>query len=362
MAHGADDWRYFLVAIREALRARPSPNPPVGAVVARGGRILARGHHRAAGEPHAEVVALRRAGRRARGATLYTTLEPCNHEGRTPPCTAAIRAAGIREVVVGARDPNPRVRGGGIERLRRHGIAVRFQEPPQERWNCERILEHFATATRLGRPHVDLKIATTIDGRIATHGGESKWITSAESRGNARWARRVFDAILVGVGTVLADDPRLVAGVGRRLEPARVILDSRLRTPAEARLFRAAGGPVLVAHIGPASARGRRLAGAGAELLRCRSRGGRVDPADLLRHLHARGMIGVRVEGGSEIAGAFVDRRLVDSVTVYRAPLVVGGRDALAAVGGRGFARLARAIRFGGDDDYRHFTLPRRGR
>jgi len=356
----ADDWRFFLVAIREALRARPSPNPPVGAVVARGGRIVARGHHRAAGDPHAEVVALRRAGAWARGATLFTTLEPCNHEGRTPPCTTAIAAAGIREVVVGARDPNPRVRGGGIERLRRLGVSVRMQAPAEERWNSERILEHFATATRLGRPHVDLKLATSIDGRIASRTGESKWITSAKSRENARWARRVFDAIVVGVGTVLADDPRLVAGVARALEPARVVLDSHLETPPRARMLRVRGGPVVLAHVSAPGSRGRRLAARGAELLRCRARGGRVDVADLLRRLFARGMIGVRVEGGSRVAGAFADRRLVDSVTVYRAPVLVGGEDALGAVGGRGFARLAEAIRFGGDDDYRHFSIPRR--
>ncbi len=349
-----DDLSVFRIAMREMGKARPSPNPAVGAVVVRGGRVVARGHHRAAGAPHAEIVALRRAGGRARGATLYTTLEPCSHQGRTPPCTEAIVAAGIRQVVIGARDRNPRVRGGGARRLRRAGIRVRFAKPD---WGMARALTPFFTAMRLRRPHVTLKLATSIDGRTATRRGESKWITSAGSRMETRFERSSYDAILVGVETVLKDDPRLDARIGGPLEPARVVLDSRLRTPLRGRLLRTKdAGPVLFAHVGDPGSRGRRLLERGAGLLRCRARGPRVDVVDLLRRLFSLGMISVLVEGGSEVAGAFVDEGLVDAVDLRLAPILIGGTGATPAVGGQGVARLRDALRVGTHDLHWSFT------
>ena len=317
------DQRFMRAALAEASRAagRTSPNPAVGAVVVRGGRIVGRGHHARAGAPHAETVALRAAGARARGADLYTTLEPCDHQGRTPPCSEAILAAGVRRVVVGSQDPNPLVNGRGLRRLRRGGVAIETGVLSHECDALNQAWFHYITARR---PFVTLKIAATLDGRIATLAGDSRWVSGPEARAWVHRLRDQVDAVLVGSGTARADDPRLTTrlpGGGGR-DPLRVVLDTDLGLPARLRLFRQrSAAKTLVVH---ATARTRRL-GDGVELLRARrGRGGGIDLPDLLSRLAARGVVSLLVEGGGAVAGAFLAAGLVDRLALVLSPRVLG--------------------------------------
>ncbi|HET6413668.1 MAG TPA: bifunctional diaminohydroxyphosphoribosylaminopyrimidine deaminase/5-amino-6-(5-phosphoribosylamino)uracil reductase RibD [Anaeromyxobacter sp.] len=333
---------FMRVAVSAARRGlgRTSPNPAVGAVVVRDGRIVGRGHHARAGGPHAEVVALRAAGEKARGADLYTTLEPCDHFGRTPPCSLAILEAGVRAVVVGSRDPNPLVRGRGVARLRRHGVPVVRGVLSDE---CDRLVAPWVTFITKGRPHVTLKAAVTLDGKIATREGDARWISGPEARAWVHRKRNEVDAVLVGAGTARADDPelttRLPGGGGR--DPLRVVLDTRLRLPRRLRLFRQrSAAPTLLAH---ASGR-RRRPWPGVELLRCRRGDGGVDLSDLLRQLAARGVTHLLVEGGAAVHAQFLEEGLVDEVAIFVAPKILGG-DGLSLARGRGPARMARVLR-----------------
>jgi diaminohydroxyphosphoribosylaminopyrimidine deaminase / 5-amino-6-(5-phosphoribosylamino)uracil reductase len=315
--------RFMRLALAEAEkgRGRTSPNPAVGAVLVKGGRVLARGHHARAGTPHAEVVALREAGARARGADLYTTLEPCNHWGKTPPCSAAIVEAGVRRVFVGSRDPNPLVNGRGNARLRRAGVAV---TTGVLRGPCDALNEAWFRYITAGRPFVTLKAAVTLDGRIATRTGDSRWVTGEAARAEVHRLRDAVDAVLVGAGTARADDPllttRLPGGAGR--DPVRVVLDTRLRLPRGLRLFHPSSpAPTLVA---TASARARRL-GPSVELLRCAARRGRLDLPDLLGKLGERGITHLLVEGGAAVHSAFLAAGLVDRLVLFVAPKILGG-------------------------------------
>jgi diaminohydroxyphosphoribosylaminopyrimidine deaminase/5-amino-6-(5-phosphoribosylamino)uracil reductase len=333
-------------ALGEAERGRglTSPNPMVGAVVVRDDRIVGRGFHARAGGPHAEVEALRAAGDRANGATLYVTLEPCNHAGRTPPCVDAILAGGIRRVVTATRDPNPRVRGGGAEALRARGLEVHVGCLEAEARALNRV---FFTAMRWRRPHVTLKCAMTLDGKIAAFDGQARWITGEDARRHAHRMRSESDAVLIGIGTALADDPALTVRLAEPWprEPLRVVVDSRARLPLDARLI-GAGDParavVAVADEAPAD-RLARLAARGVTVLSCKSRDGRIELADLAARLHALDVMGILLEGGSELNGAFVEAGLVDRAAVFIAPMLLGGAAAPAAVGGRGRA-LADAL------------------
>jgi diaminohydroxyphosphoribosylaminopyrimidine deaminase/5-amino-6-(5-phosphoribosylamino)uracil reductase len=333
--------RYMRLALREARRGlgRTSPNPAVGAVLVKGGRIVGRGHHARAGSPHAEVLAIRDAGARARGADLYTTLEPCDHFGRTPPCSLAILEAGVRRVFSGSGDPNPRVNGRGIRRLRRAGVEV---APGLLREACDALNEPWFRFITTGRPHVTLKVAATLDGRIATASGDSRWVTGPEARAHVHRLRNGVDAVLVGSGTARADDPRLTARLpgGRGRDPLRVVLDSRLDLPATLRLFRQrSAAATLVAHVaGSPPARPPR----GVEYLRCRARKGRVDLRHLLDLLGERGVTTLLVEGGAEVNRSFLDAGLVDQLLLFLAPKVAGG--GLSWLGGAGPARMADAL------------------
>ncbi|HET7824263.1 MAG TPA: bifunctional diaminohydroxyphosphoribosylaminopyrimidine deaminase/5-amino-6-(5-phosphoribosylamino)uracil reductase RibD, partial [Anaeromyxobacter sp.] len=337
--------RFMRLALREAHKGlgRTSPNPAVGAVIVRSGRVVARGHHAKAGGPHAEVVALRAAGARARGADLYTTLEPCDHWGRTPPCSRAILDAGVRRVFVGSSDPNPLVNGKGVARLRAAGVEV-VQAVLRE--ECDALNAHWFRFIRDHRPYVTLKAAVTLDGRLATRTGDARWVTGEEAR---RWVHRLrdrVDAILVGAGTARADDPRLTARLpgGRGRDPVRVVLDTDLSLPATLKLFRArSAAPTVVAH---ASGRSRRL-GPGVELLRCRRGEGGVDLPDLLAKLAARGITHLLVEGGARVHAAFLAAGLVDRAVVFVAPKLAGA-DGVPLFAGKGPARMADAIRLEG--------------
>lgn len=344
---GPGDSALMGLALEAAERGlgRTSPNPAVGAVIARGGRVLAVGHHVAAGQDHAEVAALRQLDARAEGCTLYSTLEPCDHQGRTGSCTEAILAAGITRVVIGAHDPNPLVSGRGVRRLRKAGVEVVTGVLGEA---CERLNEAFNFAIVHKRPFVVLKAATSLDGRIATRGGESKWITSEEARRAGHLLRDRLDAICVGVNTVLADDPELTARLPDTRNPVRVVLDSRLRTPPSSKLVRSAREVrTLIATTREADLERRRLLESrGVEVLVVkRTREGRVDLGRLLEALAERELNSVLVEGGGSVLGAFVDAKLVNKVVLFLAPMIIGGEGAPHAVGGRGVKRLGEALR-----------------
>lgn len=324
------DERYMRMALGLAEKARGAtrPNPLVGAVVVRGGRVIGRGWHRKAGNPHAEIEALAQTRMRAPGSTLYVTLEPCCHTGRTGPCASSIIAAGVRRVVVGCQDANPLVDGKGIARLRRAGVSVDVGclEP-----ECRALNRGFFRWIRDGRPWVTLKVAATLDGVIAPargRAGEIQWVTGSAARRVAHELRAANDAVLVGAGTVLSDDPRLTVRLpGRRARPLRVVLDGALRTPRSARLLRGAERPLVIGGQAPRAARtrARALERAGAEVLLLPSdRRGRVTVPRVLRALAARGVQSLLVEGGSAVHGAFVAARAVDEVAFFLAPRLAG--------------------------------------
>jgi diaminohydroxyphosphoribosylaminopyrimidine deaminase/5-amino-6-(5-phosphoribosylamino)uracil reductase len=345
------DRRFMRQALRLAERGRgeTKPNPVVGAILVKSGKVLSRGFHRRAGLPHAEIEALAQLGMRAPGATLYVTLEPCCHQGRTGPCTEAILRSGIRRVVVGCCDENPLVSGRGVAILRRAGLQAEAGCLKDE---CRRQNRVFFTWAKSKRPWVTMKVAATLDGCIGDRQdkgrqGRARWITGRRAREAAHGLRAEHDAVLVGVGTVLADDPRLTVrlpGPSARYDKARlrIVLDSHLRTPPTATLLAESGSrpPLIVAAKPPKTDRGllarrRKLEGAGAEVwLAPAERDGRPSLPALLRHLAGREVQSLLVEGGGRIHGAFVAAGLVDSVAVFLAPRLVG--SGVPVVEGRG--------------------------
>lgn len=346
-ARSADDVRWMGRCLELAARAagRTAPNPVVGAVVVdRRGRVLAEGWHRGPGTAHAEVDALAQIGGRAPGATLYVNLEPCSHYGRTPPCAPAVIASGVSRVVIGAMDPIPS-HGGGARQLARAGIAV-TREVLAER--CVEANLPFFTWAEHGRPWTVLKAAVSADGRVGLPSGESRWITGAEARADGHRVRDQVEAILVGVGTVLADDPRLtVREVAGGRDPVRVVLDSRLRTPVDAALLpdRGGGRAIIATTARAAATRRRRLEAAGAEIWTVRAdRRGRVDPRAVVTRLATLGVTSLLVEGGPHVHASFIAAGLADEVRLYVSPLLLGAGPAW--LGDLGVARLARAPRW----------------
>ena len=330
-------------ALRMAARGlgETNPNPLVGCVIVKGGRVVGEAYHRRAGGPHAEAAALLRAGDRARGATLYVNLEPCVHHGRTPPCAPLLADAGVRRVVAAIRDPDPRVDGRGVALLRRAGIAVTLGVLEDE---AAALNERFIVAARRRRPYLTLKAALTLDGRIATARGESKWITSPAQRRDARRLRRLHDGVAVGIGTVLADDPLLLPQPRAARPFHRIVFDSRLRLPPASRLVRSAVASPVFALCTKAQARKRTaLERRGVTVVEQPSRGARVSLPWAVRELWRRGIRSLLVEGGSELLGAFLAAGLADAVALYRAPLILGGREGVPAFGGPARPRLAGA-------------------
>jgi len=350
---------------------KTSPNPAVGAVLVlaplgagRGGKIIGEGWHKRAGGPHAEVVALGKAGVRSqesevrrqhsrtpitnhgsRVTTLYITLEPCSTWGRTPPCTDVIIAAGVKRVVVAARDPNPKHNGRGLRMLRRAGIRVEADLLAEE---AARLNESFNKWIATGLPFVIAKAAMSLDGKIATRTGDSKWITSATARRVAHQLRGNIDAIMVGANTVIRDNPQLTLrhGVQGR-QPLRVVVDARGRTPKSARLFwDKHRGHTLVLTTTLSSARWRRyLVVRGIDVAVVPKKGRHVELRAALKTLGKRDVTSMLVEGGGELLGSMFDARLVDRVALFLAPIVIGGREAVSAVGGKGAAKVKRAVR-----------------
>ncbi|MDQ6919651.1 MAG: bifunctional diaminohydroxyphosphoribosylaminopyrimidine deaminase/5-amino-6-(5-phosphoribosylamino)uracil reductase RibD [Candidatus Dormibacteraeota bacterium] len=337
-------------ALELAARARhlTSPNPMVGAIVLDGsGEFAGEGFHARSGEPHAETLAMERAGARARGGTLYVTLEPCSHQGRTAPCADAVVAAGVTRVVVAMEDPDRRVAGGGIRRMREAGISV---EVGLEEEAARRLNRFYVKQRTTGLPWVTARFAASLDGKIATATGESRWITSEAARLESHRLREQHDAILVGAGTVAADDPELSNRLPEAArQPLRVVLDSKLRTPLTAKVLAGLDRqPTLVVTTPQAGERAIAALGkTGAEVVTVDAAGPeqRVDLAQLLKLLGDRGLLSVLVEGGGEVTGAFFDSHLVDGVVAFLAPLIIGGKEAPGAVGGKGARQLADAFR-----------------
>jgi diaminohydroxyphosphoribosylaminopyrimidine deaminase / 5-amino-6-(5-phosphoribosylamino)uracil reductase len=338
-----DDDKWMRVALQEGARGTPSPNPHVGAAVAKGEELLGVGHHERAGEEHAEAAALRQAGDRARGATLYVTLEPCNHDGRTPPCTDSIVSAKLARVVVGCRDPNPHVVGGGIEALRKAGIRVDVGCLEAE---ARRLIEPWTKFVITGVPYVVLKLALSLDGRIASRTGASKWVTGPEARARVHLLRAQHDAVMIGIGTVLADDPRLTVRDAPGQSPLRVVLDTKLRIPVASRLVQTAREVptwVVCTTDAPSSAE-EELVERGVEVLRAPpSAEGRIDPLAALKLLASRGIVNVMVEGGAELAGSVLAGTVVDELHCFIAPILLGPRGRPGAVDWAGPATPAEA-------------------
>jgi diaminohydroxyphosphoribosylaminopyrimidine deaminase/5-amino-6-(5-phosphoribosylamino)uracil reductase len=325
-------------ALRLAAKGRgfTSPNPMVGAIVVQQGEVVGQGFHQRVGGPHAEVNALRDAGDKARGATLYVTLEPCNHHGRTPPCTQSVLEAGVTQVVIGMPDPNPRVAGGGTQFLRSRGLDVFSGVLETE---CRGLNQAFIKHITTGLPLVTIKAATTLDGRIATRTGDSRWISSLLSRRFVHRLRCDLDAILVGIGTALSDDPLLTArGVSKPCrQPVRVILDSDLRLPLTSRLVTSVErAQVWVACRRKASPQKRRaLTDAGVEVLVLPAGEHGVDLTALLRELGRRGINSLLVEGGGHVLGAFLEEHLADEFYFFYAPKILGDPAAVPLVSGK---------------------------
>jgi len=324
-----------------------SPNPAVGAVLVRDGLVVGFGHTQPPGSIHAEIMALRQAGPRAKGATLYVTLEPCCHHGRTPPCTQAIIDAGISEVHIALIDPNPLVSGKGVRILEEAGIKT-FVGHCEE--GARELNEGYIKFISTGIPFVIAKFAMSLDGKIATQNGDSKWISGEESRKFVHYLRHIVDAIMVGANTVVADDPQLSArgcsgrGGKTKLQPLRVIVDGRGRTPISARVFEEPG-KTLVAVATPFNAKkADDFRKAGAEIVELPAKKGVIDLQELLNVLGKREVASVLVEGGSGLFGSLFDRGLVDKVLAFISPIIIGGDEAKSAVGGNGVNKVADAL------------------
>jgi diaminohydroxyphosphoribosylaminopyrimidine deaminase / 5-amino-6-(5-phosphoribosylamino)uracil reductase len=319
-------------ALELAQRGDPSPNPHVGSVVADGETVLGEGFHEAVGLDHAEIVALRAAGEAAKGKTLYVTLEPCNHHGRTPPCVDAILSAAIKRVVIGCRDPNPGVQGGGAERLREAGVEVVMGVMEKEARTLIKPWTKFITE---GAAYLGLKLGVSLDGRIATRTGASKWITCPESRTRVQQLRAHHDAVMIGIATVIADDPRLTVRDVPGRSPVRAIVDSKLRMPTNSQLVATARETptCVITTLDASRAVAEALEDAGVSVIRVPATAeGRCDMASALRELAAREVVSVLCEGGSELAGSLLAGGLVDEMHVFVAPVLLGPRGRPGAV------------------------------
>lgn len=325
---------------RQALGST-SPNPAVGAVVVKDEAVIGEGYTLPPGQEHAEIIALNQADSGANGATLYTTLEPCCHQGRTPPCTKAIIAAGVQKVHVAAIDPNPAVSGRGCAELEAAGIEVVREECD----TAAELYEAFAKHVKTGQPFVTAKFAMSLDGKIATHSGDSRWVSGPEARKAVQQMRRECDAVLVGVNTVLADDPQLTArdeeASPLKNQPLRVILDSHGRTPPGARMFGEPGTTIIVTTPDVPRQRLEGLNGAGAQIWQTKADAeGRVQPQAVLDELGKQNVVSLLLEGGGMVLGSFFDTGLVDKVYVFIAPMIIGGGQAPSPVAGQGVSKI----------------------
>ncbi len=345
----AQDKKYLNMCISLAKRGigRVSPNPLVGAVILKKGKIIARGYHKYCGSDHAEVDAMKKAKQSLKGATLYVNLEPCAHFGRTPPCADQIIKAGIKRVVIGMKDPNPQTNGKGISRLRKAGISVEVLEQNQEFEDLNEIFIKYITAKR---PFVCVKTGQSLDGKIAASSGQSKWITGELSRSKAQYLRKKYDCILVGINTILKDNPYLSCRYRDKLEkdiPLKLILDSKLRTPFNANIFsELSPAPVIIATTNLASKEKiRRFNDMGVDVMVCpHTKSKNIDLKYLLGQLYEHEISSVLVEGGGQINGAWFDAKLVDKICFFIALKIIGGENAVNCIEGKGISILQKAI------------------
>lgn len=340
------DYMQQALSLAKLALGHASPNPAVGAVVVKEGVIVGEGYTQPPGFAHAEVVALQQAGGKAKGATMYVTLEPCSHYGRTPPCTQAIIAAGIAEVHLSMIDPNPLVCGRGKAGLEVAGIRTVLGEYEEE---AQGINESYVKFIAGGMPFILAKFAMSLDGKIATKTGDSRWISGEESRRYVHYLRHQVDAIMVGVNTIIADDPQLTARAGKEggqaeKQPLRIIVDSKGRTPPTARVLQMPGKTLIAVARGIEPAKAGALTQAGAEVLQVPSREERVDLVELLRVLGKREVTSLLVEGGATLFGSLFEQDLVDKLLVFIAPIIIGGGEAKSSVGGKGVEKVAQAM------------------
>ncbi len=331
--------------LAQKARGRTSPNPMVGAVVVRRGKVVGEGFHSRAGQPHAEIEALRRAGHKSRSADLYVNLEPCCHFGRTPPCTEAIIQAGIKRVFVGMKDPNKQVGGKGLRFLKAQGIDIVSNVLKEE---CLKLNESFVKVMKTGMPFVILKTAMSLDGKIATRSGDSRWITGKLARNHVHKIRNQVDAILVGTETVLKDDPRLTCRLktGAVKHPARIILDRRNRVPLTARVFKNSRSQKVIYVTGPdiSSRRLKALVDRKVEILNGKSSKNGFHIKHLLKELASRDMNSILIEGGAELNASVVDAGVVDRIVAFISPIFIGGAQAPGFLGGRGVMKVSGAM------------------
>ncbi len=326
-------------------KGKASPNPIVGAIIVRDSVVVGRGYHKRAGDPHAEINTLRDAGESAKGGTLYVNLEPCCHYGKTPPCTSAIIKSGIERVVVGMRDPNILVSGKGIEELRGAGIHIEVGVLEER---CREINEIYAKYITIKRPFVIMKVASSLDGKIATHTGESRWITSKSSREVVHRIRGEVDAIMVGLGTVIKDDPQLTVRLGENgtKDPKRIILDSLLKISLKAKVLTmdSRSDSIIVTTEKGDPERIKKLEGMGVKVLIVDKKDQRIDLDKLMTRLGEMEVASLLIEGGSEVYASALEAGIVDKVILFLAPKIIGGVNAPGVVGGRGIDSLCDAI------------------
>ena len=342
------DTRFMREALRQAQKGlgRTSPNPAVGAVIVKHDKVIAKGFHKKAGLPHAEIDALKKTDGKAPGCTLYVTLEPCNHQGRTPPCTESILKAGISRVVVGMKDPNPDVFGGGGEFLEKNGIDVHWGVLEKE---CRLLNEAFLKYVLEKCPFVIAKSAITLDGWTATATGHSKWITNDKSRQFVHRLRDRVDAVMIGVGTVLADDPQLTTRFkqGQGKDPVRIVVDTRLRTPLNSKIVNHASSADTIIVVGsgiPAQDHLKEFDKKGIEIIVCPTKDGRIDLRVLMDILAAKSITSILLEGGATLSGAMVREKLVDKYYVFNAPKILGGDDGIPMLAGTGPTKMDQSL------------------
>jgi diaminohydroxyphosphoribosylaminopyrimidine deaminase/5-amino-6-(5-phosphoribosylamino)uracil reductase len=340
-----DDLYYMSLALELALKAKgmTSPNPLVGALVVKGNKIIGRGYHQKAGLPHAEIIALAEAGLEAKGATLYVTLEPCTHYGKTPPCVDTIIRSGIKEVVIGMIDPNPRVNGRGLAILKQHKIKVRLSVLEDK---LKKINEVFIKSITKKLPFVTIKVAESLDGKIATKSGDSKWITSDKTRAYAHRMRQDYDAIAVGVNTVLRDNPTLDTWFSKK-DLVKIVVDSQLSTPPDANIFNRNSKVIIVtlpAKPGQETENRKKLEEK-CRILEVKEKSGQVNLKDMMKKIVLSGITNILVEGGGTLIGSLFDEGLVDKVLFFISPKIVGGKDAPTSVMGSGITRISSAMK-----------------
>jgi len=334
------DRKFMEIALDLATKGHTSPNPRVGCVIVKNGKIVGKGYHKRAGMKHAEIEALLDAGKDANGSTMYVTLEPCNHYGRTPPCTKAILKAGVKKVIAAMEDPNPLVSGKGLEELRKGGVVTECGLLEEE---VVRLNKGYNKYMKTGLPFVTLKMAMSLDGKVATKTGDSKWISGKKSRKLVHEMRSNSDAVMVGVGTVLSDNPRLTSRIRDGKDPLRIVIDTLLKSPVDSNIFNDSNCLVVTSSLAD-DAKRKMFEKNGIDVLVIGASGGGIHLMDVMRVLGKRGIQSILIEGGPNIAGSAIDEGIVDELVLFIAPKLIGGESAPGPIHGLGSALVSDAV------------------